>query len=55
MASTLKMRLPGIAGTYSVSFIFILLGIVYFTLPETIVIGCAGALVQTTVERQAAT
>jgi hypothetical protein len=48
LASMLKMRLPGIDGTYSVSFIFILIGIVYFTVPETLVIGCAAALVQTT-------
>ena len=48
LASLLKMRLPGIAGTYSVNFIFILIGIVHFTLPETLVIGCAAALVQTT-------
>src|SRR5271157_1656641 len=48
LASMLKMRLPGIDGTYSVSFMFILMGIVYLSLPETLVIGCAGALVQTT-------
>jgi hypothetical protein len=48
LASLVKMRLPGIDGTYSISFIFILMGIVYLTLPETLVIGCAGALVQTT-------
>jgi len=47
VASMLKMRLPGIAGTYSASFIFILLGLVYFTLPETLVIGCVSGLVQT--------
>jgi len=48
LAAMLKMRLPGIDGTYSVSFIFILIGILYFTLPETLVAGCAAALVQTT-------
>jgi hypothetical protein len=47
LASLLKIRLPGITGTYSLSFLFILIGIVYFTLPETLVTGCAGALVQT--------
>lgn len=45
--SMLKMRLPGITGTYSASFIFILVGIAYFSLSETLVIGCVSGLVQT--------
>jgi len=47
LGSMLKMRLPGVAGTYSASFIFILVGIVHFTLPETVLIGCISGLVQT--------
>jgi hypothetical protein len=46
IASMLKVRLPRITGTYSVSFLFTLVGIVEFTLPETLVASCAGALVQ---------
>jgi diguanylate cyclase (GGDEF)-like protein/putative nucleotidyltransferase with HDIG domain len=46
MASVLKVRLPGIDGTMSVNFLFILLGIMELSLPETLVIGCAAGLVQ---------
>ncbi len=42
----LKFRLPGIEGTYSVSFLFTLIGIAEFTLPETLVATCLGALIQ---------
>jgi len=47
LASALKLRLPGIPGTYSLNFLFVLAGIAYFTLPETLLAGCAGALAQT--------
>src|SRR6266478_9007234 len=46
VASMLKFKLPGIEGTYSVSFLFTLIGIAEFTLPETLVATCAGALIQ---------
>src|SRR5438132_716151 len=46
IVSMLKFRLPGIEGTFSPSFFFTLIGIVGFTLPETLVASCAGALVQ---------
>src|SRR6266478_471668 len=46
IASMLKFRLPGIEGTYSVSFLFTLIGIAEFTLPETLVVTCIGALIQ---------
>ena len=46
LASGLKVQLPGIDGTMSVNFLFILLGILELSLPETLVIGCASALVQ---------
>jgi len=46
LASVLKVRLPGIDGTMSVNFLFILLGIMELSLPETLVIGCAAGLVQ---------
>ncbi len=38
-ASCLKVTLPGITGTMSVLFIFLLGGIVELNLPETLVIG----------------
>jgi len=47
LASTMKVRLPGIEGSMSVHFLFVLLGILELSLPETLVIGCAAALVQT--------
>ena len=46
VASMLKFSLPGIEGTYSVSFLFTLIGIAEFTLPETLVATCIGALIQ---------
>jgi diguanylate cyclase (GGDEF)-like protein/putative nucleotidyltransferase with HDIG domain len=46
LASGLKVQLPGIDGTMSVNFLFILLGVVELSLPETLVIGCAATLVQ---------
>ena len=45
-ASTMKVRLPGMESTMSVHFLFILLGILELSLPETLVIGCSAALVQ---------
>ena len=46
LASGLKVQLPGIDGTMSVNFLFILLGVMELTLPETLVIGCTATLVQ---------
>ncbi len=46
LASTLKVRVPGITGTISASFLFVLIGIADYTFPETLVVGCAAALVQ---------
>ncbi len=46
LASRLKVNLPGITGTMSVNFLFILLGILELSLPETLVLGCAALLVQ---------
>ena len=46
LASVLKVRLPGIDGTMSVNFLFILLGIMELSLPETLIIGCSAGLVQ---------
>lgn len=46
LASSLKLRLPGLTRTYSLSFLFLLFGVGRFSLPEVLVAGCAGALVQ---------
>jgi diguanylate cyclase (GGDEF)-like protein/putative nucleotidyltransferase with HDIG domain len=46
LASGLKVQLPGIDGTMSVNFLFILLGVVELSLPETLAIGCTSTLVQ---------
>jgi MASE9 protein len=46
LAATLKLRLPGLTGTMSIGFVLVLLGVSEFTLPETMLIACAGVLVQ---------
>src|SRR3954454_12422023 len=46
LASGFKVQLPGIDGTLSVNFLFILLGVMDLSLAETLVIGCAATLVQ---------
>ncbi|MFZ1918355.1 MAG: HD domain-containing phosphohydrolase [Terriglobales bacterium] len=49
LASGLKITLPGIDGTMSVNFLFILLGVLEMSLPETLIIGCAASLAQCTI------
>src|SRR5229473_888560 len=46
MASTMKIRLPGLKTTISINFVFILMGIALFSFGETVLIGLGGALVQ---------
>jgi hypothetical protein len=46
LAATLKLRLPGLTGTISIGFVLVLVGISELTLPETMLMACAGALVQ---------
>jgi diguanylate cyclase (GGDEF)-like protein/putative nucleotidyltransferase with HDIG domain len=46
LASGLKVQLPGIDGTMSVNFLFILLGVMELSLPETLILGCTASLVQ---------
>ena len=46
LASGFKVDLPGIDGSMSVNFVFILLGIIELSFGETLVIGCASSLVQ---------
>ena len=46
LASGLKIQLPGINGTMSVNFLFILLSVLELNLPETLVLGCTATLAQ---------
>src|SRR5690348_16372990 len=46
VASRLKVNLPGITGTMSVNFLFLLLGVLEFSLAETMALGCAAVVVQ---------
>jgi hypothetical protein len=46
IASTLKTRLPGMEGTMSPNFAFLLIGMVSFTLSEIVVVGFAAAILQ---------
>jgi len=45
-ASLFKVRLPGIEATMSANFLFILVGILDLTFPETLLMGCLGGLAQ---------
>ncbi len=46
LASVVKLRLPGMDGTYSLSFLFLLYGVAHFSLAETLIAGCAAAVAQ---------
>jgi len=46
IASILKIKLPKIRGTMSVNFVFILIGVAQLTPTETVLLGCAPALIQ---------
>jgi hypothetical protein len=46
VASTMKIRLPGLKTSVSTNFVFILIGVALFSFSETVLIGLAGALVQ---------
>jgi diguanylate cyclase (GGDEF)-like protein/putative nucleotidyltransferase with HDIG domain len=46
LTSSLKIKLPGINGTMSVNFLFILLGVLELSFAETLCIGFAAVLVQ---------
>ena len=46
LASRLKAALPGLTGSISVLFIFVLFAIVELSLPEALLIGCGATLVQ---------
>jgi hypothetical protein len=44
LASTAKLRLPGLEGSYSLGFLFVIYGVAHFSLPETLLAACAGAV-----------
>ena len=46
LAATLKLRLPGLTGTMSIGFVLVLLSISELALPETMIMACAGVIVQ---------
>ncbi len=46
VASRLKVNLPGITGTMSVNFLFLLLGVLELSFSETMALGCAAVVVQ---------
>ncbi len=46
LASRLKVNLPGVTGTMSVNFLFILLGIIELSFSQTLALGCSAILVQ---------
>jgi diguanylate cyclase (GGDEF)-like protein/putative nucleotidyltransferase with HDIG domain len=46
LSSRMKVELPGIESTMSVTFMFILLGVIELSLGEALLVGCAAALVQ---------
>jgi hypothetical protein len=46
LASGMKVKLPGVTGTMSVIFLFILIGIHELSIAETLLISLAGTLVQ---------
>jgi signal transduction histidine kinase/CheY-like chemotaxis protein len=45
-SSTLKVQLPGVTGTLSVNFIFVLIGIADLPLGQALLVGCGAALTQ---------
>lgn len=45
-ASRLKVNLPGISGTMSVNFLFLLLGVLELSFSEAMALGCAAVVVQ---------
>src|SRR5580693_612551 len=47
LASRLKVTLPGITGTLSVNFLFILLGVLELSFSETLILGAVSILAQT--------
>jgi putative nucleotidyltransferase with HDIG domain len=45
-ASVLKVTIPGMAGRMPYNFVFVLIGLVQLTLPETLLLGCTTVLIE---------
>ena len=52
VASTLKVRLPGMTGTISLNFLFVLIALADLSFSETVVVATCGALVQSLWKRK---
>src|ERR1700733_7208750 len=46
LASGFKVHLPGITGTMSANFLFVLISVTTMSLPESLVIACTGTVLQ---------
>jgi diguanylate cyclase (GGDEF)-like protein/putative nucleotidyltransferase with HDIG domain len=46
VAAVLKVSLPGVSGTMSVSYVFVLLSMMDFSYPETVVVACLSMVLQ---------
>lgn len=46
IAATLKVRLPGMTGTFSLSFLFVLMSVADLSFPEALVLGAVSTLIQ---------
>ncbi len=53
LASMVRLRLPGMDGTYSLSFLLILYGAIHLSLPEALLAGCVGAVAQCALKTKA--
>src|SRR5580698_5552304 len=49
LASGMKVTLPGVSGTMSMNFLFVLIGIAEFSLGETLAMGCLGIILQSVI------
>src|SRR5580704_3185500 len=49
LASGMKVTLPGVSGTMSMNFLFVLIGISEFSLGETLAMGCLGIILQSVI------
>ena len=50
LSSGWKVGLPAIPGTVSIGYLFVLIGIVDFSLPETLLMGCTAVVVQSAMD-----
>lgn len=46
ISATFKVRMPGIPGTYSLAFLFVLIGIASLPFSQTLIVGCASSVAQ---------